>query len=118
MLTADAKRIVGPGPENTIRFWDLETGNELDSLGGLEQAAWSVALAPHEKLMASTHRGDAVELWDLTTRTKKTLGQHSGDAYAVTFSPDGKPLNATTRFSRHDVSLNTLALTHHDSKAR
>ena len=34
-------------------------------------------------------------MWDLTTRTKKTLGQHSGDAYAVTFSPDGKLLVST-----------------------
>ena len=95
MLAADAKRIVGPGPENTIRFWDLETGNEVDSLGSLEQAAWSVALAPNEKLMASSHRGGAVELWDLTTRAKKTLGQHSGDAYAVAFGPDGKLLVST-----------------------
>ena len=54
-----------------------------------------MALAPNKKLLASTHRGGAVELWDLTTRTKKTLGQHFGDACAVTFSPDGKLLVST-----------------------
>lgn len=74
---------------NTIRLWELETGNCLREFKGNKDRVDTVALSPDEtKALSGDHRG-RVQLWDVTTgRTLRTLKGHDGSVMSVAWSAD------------------------------
>ena len=45
-VTPDGRRAVSGSQDETVRVWDLETGNVLHTLTGLGGTVWSVAITP------------------------------------------------------------------------
>ena len=88
----DGKRIVTAG--NEIKIWDAETGTELRTL---EKDAYSVALSPDGKTVASGGRDYCTRIWDVESgkEIKALYIWHPRDAYtpatvqSIAFSPDG-----------------------------
>jgi WD40 repeat protein len=108
-FSADGKRfalIVGGRWENSVRLWNVETGEEIRPYEGHADAVAAVAFAPNGKLLASGSWDTTVRLWE--PRTGKELGVlrgHTERVLALAFSPDGAILasasaDGTTRLWR------------------
>jgi WD40 repeat protein len=92
ILGAANNQVVTTAHDNTIRFWDGETGKQLRKLS---HGGWirDVALSPDGRLLVSNSLDDTVSLWDFATGKKTyALAGHGrmGGRRAVVFAPDGK----------------------------
>lgn len=101
--------------DQTLRVWDLSTGQSRLMLRPPEGQVTSLSLMPQVGLLASG--GDrAVCLWETTTgHRQKALGSQSCRVFALTLSPDGSLLavgndDCTLKFwdIRTDTYLRTL----------
>jgi len=89
-VTPDGKKIVsGAGKstawagwtssDNTIKVWDLETGQELFTLDGHTAMINAVAVTPDGKKVISASSDASLKIWDLQTREQlDTLKGHKG----------------------------------------
>ncbi len=89
-LSPDGKVVTG-GWES-LRLWDLETGQLLHDYGKQEGAVWGVAFSPDGDTFTSASEG-MLHLW--SARSGKELRSiQTGECMAAAFSPDGSLLAA------------------------
>jgi WD40 repeat protein len=85
--------------DDTVRVWDPETGQTLQTITGHTNAIISVAWLPdpHHPLLATAGRDGTARIWDPHTgQTLHTLTGHTGEVWSVAWSPDlHHPLLAT-----------------------
>lgn len=77
--------------DNTIRLTNIESGKELQSLGGSQAHPIALAFSPDGRTMAASGRDSVVRVWEVNTG--EPLGAWSGHEAAVqsvAFSPDGR----------------------------
>ncbi|MBD2336051.1 serine/threonine protein kinase [Calothrix sp. FACHB-156] len=92
-ISPDGKTLVGGSPDNTIKLWNLATGEEIRTLSGHSSWIYSVAISPDGKTLASGSRDSTIKLWNIVTGEKiRTFTGHSHWIYSVAISPDGKTL--------------------------
>jgi WD40 repeat protein len=95
-FSPDGTRLVG-GQGNTVKIWDVTTGEVTRTLEGHTGELWYVAFSPDGTRIASAG-GDQgkpgeVRVWDAqTSRNILTLGGHTNRIVGVAFSPDGQRL--------------------------
>ena len=93
MFSPDGKSIITTGYDDTIRFWDSQTGTHLRVLRGHTDRVNDVVLSPDGTLLASSSSDDTIRLWDVESgMTIRTLTGHTSGVYSAAFSPDGKTL--------------------------
>ena len=99
----DGKTIASASYDQTIRLWDVDTGEvkaTLERPDGTHYLVTSVAFAPDGKTLASASFDQTVRLWDVDSATlKNTLQGHTHEVSSVAFAPDGKIL-ASAGFDR------------------
>jgi WD40 repeat protein len=101
-LSSDGKRLVTGSGKLVVRFWDLNNGRLIHTLGNQRGANWStaVALSPDGHWAAYAHdinaapAGDvAIQVFDTTNgQLKYRLEGHQSAAGKFAFSPDSRRL--------------------------
>lgn len=74
-----------------IKIWDLNTGEEIQSIESIDSSAISLSFSPDNKLIITGMEfTNLVKIWDIATgELVHTLEGHSGSVYSVDFSSDG-----------------------------
>ena len=66
-VTADQKFVVSGSSDNTIKIWNLETGQEIRTLNGHKNYVRSVAVTADQKFVVSGSSDKTVKIWNLET---------------------------------------------------
>ena len=82
------------GEENTIRLWNVHTGESLGTLKGDNDGVSSLAFSINGGTLASGgYKNKAIQLWNTNTRELlRKLEGHTRSVNSVAFSPDGSIL--------------------------
>jgi len=97
-ISPDGKIIASGGFDQTIKLWQLETGQLIDTLTGHSSTVTSLAFSPDGQTLASSSAfpDGTIKLWNLSTmRLLRTLQENSLIvlfAWSIAFSPDGETL--------------------------
>ena len=78
--------------DNTVRLWDVGTGQERRVFRGHTDAVWGIAFSPDGRRLASGSFDKTVRLWDVAGDDFLELPHPDWVRYAVAFSPDGRRL--------------------------
>jgi WD40 repeat protein/serine/threonine protein kinase len=98
-FSPDGRRLAMAGMDQTVKVWDLTTGQEALTLRGHHNAVWSVAFSPDGDRLVSASSDLTVRIWDARAWQDGEKGQElltlSGDAghvNSVAFHPQGRLL--------------------------
>ncbi|TEY32597.1 hypothetical protein BOTCAL_0717g00030 [Botryotinia calthae] len=90
-FSPDGKVVASGSSDETIRLWNVATGESLQTLEGHSRSVISVAFSLDGKVVASGSSDETIRLWDVATGDSlQTLEGHSRSVTSVAFSPDGK----------------------------
>lgn len=97
-FTADGQRLVSGSWDKAVKFWDVNSGQQLGALGGENKEIEALAVSPDGRWVAAENPRNTVILWDTTTgREVHTLPGHrppgpsaTNWVYSIAFSPDGR----------------------------
>ncbi|MFN7384702.1 MAG: protein kinase domain-containing protein [Dolichospermum sp.] len=89
----DGQTLASGSDDNTIKLWNVNTGNLLQTFTGHSDLVWSVAYSPDGQTLASGSWDKTIKLWDVKTgNLLQTLKGHSDFVISVAYSPDGQTL--------------------------
>jgi len=89
----DASRIASSSLDETIRIWDVVTGNELRKLTGHSGWIYGCIHSPDSKTVASCADDQTIRVWDLNTGAEiRKFAKHWGPVSSVCYSPHGDKL--------------------------
>ena len=89
----DGKTLASTSADTTLKFWDVDSGQEKASFTAHPSGAEALAISPGGQTVATGGWGGLVKLWDATKEKERaTLQGHTLGVPSVAFSPDGKLL--------------------------
>jgi hypothetical protein len=89
-VTPDGRHMVSGSRGNTLRVWDLATGETKTTLRGHTDTVNAVAVTPDGRHVVSGSSDKTLRVWDLTTGKTKTTLHHTDTVNAVAVTPDGR----------------------------
>nr|NCR59151.1 hypothetical protein [Microcystis aeruginosa LL13-06] len=76
-FSPDGKTLVSSGADNTIKLWNVETGQEIRTLKGHDNSVSSVNFSPDGKTLVSGSDDNTIKLWNVETGQEiRTLKGH------------------------------------------
>ncbi|HEY3139286.1 MAG TPA: hypothetical protein VGL29_24915 [Blastocatellia bacterium] len=92
-FSPDGRTLASASEDETVKLWDVQSGQELKMLEGHTDSVSSVAFSPNGRMLASASDDWTVKLWDVQSGQElKTLHRHKAQVVSVAFSPDGRIL--------------------------
>ena len=90
----DGKRLASVGwRDRTIRIWDVDTGQRLQTITALPERIYSVAYSPDSQSLVGGGSDSNIYFWDIGTGERlKTFTGHTSGVDSVTYSRDGTTL--------------------------
>jgi WD40 repeat protein len=114
-FTRDGKTLVSSSRDDTIKVWDVATGELKRTLTNHKGGVYCVVFSHDGKLMASGSIDTKIILWDASTfEPLRTLIGHTGPVRDLAFAPDDKTLASVAEegtFRLWDVATGGLKLT-------
>ncbi|WP_261891276.1 TIR domain-containing protein [Acaryochloris marina] len=90
-LTADGRRALSGSADKTVKFWDLDSGQCLQTLEGHDSDVGSIALTPDGRRALSGSADKTIKLWDLDSgQCLQTLEGHIAYVESIALSADGR----------------------------
>ena len=78
-LTPDGRLAVSASGDNTLKVWDVASGQELRTLDGHTWRVTAVALTPDGRLAVSASGDKTLKVWDVASGQElRTLAGHTG----------------------------------------
>jgi WD40 repeat protein/serine/threonine protein kinase len=103
-FSPDSRLLATAGDRNTVKVWDVESENLLDTLGGHSADIYAdicaVAFSPDDRWIAAAGEDSTVRVWDRRTRELvRTFRGHRGlvSSLAFAFTPDHRWLITGSR---------------------
>ncbi|MCP2728856.1 NB-ARC domain-containing protein [Limnofasciculus baicalensis] len=88
LFSPNGSTLLSASENQTVKLWDVRTGQCLRTLEGYSNSVLSVALNSDGQLLASSGRDQQVRLWDVATgECIKTFQGHTNIVSSVTFAP-------------------------------
>ena len=90
-ITPDGRHAVSASYDNTLRVWDLESGQSVRTLEGHSDSVHGVAITPDGRRAVSASSDKTLRVWDLESgQSVRTLEGHSRSVHGVAITPDGR----------------------------
>jgi WD40 repeat protein len=119
--SAAGQLLASGGHDCTVKIWDVDTGECLQTLQGHTEAAWSVAWRADGQMLASGGFDSIIRLWDIHTgECLRTLSGHASMIFGVAWHRDSRLLascssDATIKIWDTQTGACLHTLTGHDS---
>lgn len=92
-VSGDGKTVVSCSTDQTVRIWDVPTGQQKAAMSGHQGAVHALALSPDESLVVSSGADKTVRLWDVAGGGQlKQLATFDETMYAVAIHPTGNTI--------------------------
>lgn len=118
-LLVDRRHFVSASADNTIRLWDLGTGEELRTFSGHDTFVNTLTISPDEKTIYSGSANGSIFGWNLETGEKvMEFAGHDGPVNTLDRTPDGQLLvsgasDGTIKIWKTDTQALVKTLTGH-----
>jgi WD40 repeat protein len=90
-ISPDGKKVVSASWDQTLKVWDLESGDQTATLTGHTGWVKGCAISPDGRKVVSCSSDNTLKVWDLESGDEKlTLSDHSDSVNRCAISPDGK----------------------------
>jgi WD40 repeat protein len=109
-FSPDGRLLASSGFDNTVRIWNVESGQPVRVLNGHSDEVYTTAFSPEGKLLASSGYDNRVLLWDAKNGKLVREVKLSSWSIATVFSPDGNLAIATQEGKVLIVNTNTGAI--------
>ena len=92
IVSPDKKTVLIASSDNTVRLFEIETGNELQEFKGPSDSVYSLAWSPDGNFIAAGYAGLKAYIWDRQTGDRVQEFITKGSVTELAFSPDGTVL--------------------------
>ncbi|MBE8971018.1 hypothetical protein IQ277_33905 [Nostocales cyanobacterium LEGE 12452] len=90
-VTPNGQQVISASVDNTLKVWNLATGEEQFTLKGHSNSVNAVAVTPNGQQVISASRDKTLKVWNLATGEEQfTLKGHSYWVNAVAVTPNGQ----------------------------
>jgi len=87
-LTADRKKALSGSRDETLISWDIESGNEINTLSGHGSVVNAVAVTPDGKRAVSGSSDNTLKVWDIESGHELATFTADGHIYGCAVGPD------------------------------
>jgi WD40 repeat protein len=92
-FSPDGTTLVSGSRDKTIKFWDIPSGQLIQTIAAHDERVRAVTFSPDGKVLASCSDDTTIKLWDpVSGGLIRILPGHKEPVRSIAFSPDGRRL--------------------------